>query len=306
MTGKWQAWEALLGINPHHRSETDNAHWAQRWAVLEQAAAGDDEQDTVSIDKVVHVLEVLVRTANPESLRTDQSVSQIMGHTRLSERTVKRCLALLRDSELVPVLSNGGGRNKRPAVRWLQFVDEYHQRAQAAVDNSRTQAMTAQTQATEPRTQATSGPPYSLSTEPPTPAAVSAEARAVTGSRSGGQEKAREGTATGDLWADQYAWNVARAVFQHEREQGTADKVRNPDAVIRTRKLPAAQEWVQRLLARSDGASFRLLEASDRDLITWGVGEVLGDGGGVYAAGEACKRAHELAALQRPALGVAL
>jgi hypothetical protein len=246
MSDKFQALDALLLVNPDSLSDDDRTHWAQRWAVLEQAAAGGDDQDTVSIDKVLHVLDVLVRTANPDSLRTDQSVSQLMAKTKLAETTVKRCLRLLRDSGLVPVLSNGGGPKKRPAVRWLQFVDEYRQRSQAAVDNSRTQAMTARTQATEPRTQATSGPPYSLSTEPPTPVAVSAEARAVTGPRSGGQEKAREGTATADLWVEQVARAAAERWLQRDSDNGLQPRSR--EALI-SKRLPEcrnrAQEWVK-------------------------------------------------------------
>jgi hypothetical protein len=302
MSDKFQALDALLQVHPEGLSDDDRTYWAQRWAVLEQAAEGDDEQDTVSIDKVVHVLDLLVRTANSDSLRTDQSVSQLMAKTKLSETTVKRCLRLLRDCELVPVLSNGGGRNKRPAVRWVQFVDDYRKRAQAAVENSQTQAMESRTQAMEPRTQATSGPHYSITTEPLPTQFVAANARATGAPVPKGEGQGNKGQGS---WCDQVAWNVAAAVLRHEQEQGRADKVRSPDSVIRSRKLPAAQDWVQELMQRSDAQKLQLLSPTDSDLITWGVSGVLGDGGGVYAGGAAVKRAHALADEQRPAMGAA-
>ena len=217
INGKQQAVEALLGINTHQRSEADCTYWAQRCAELKQAAAKASDAGRVglSFDKVLHVLDRLVTTANADSLRTDQAVSQIMARTGLKETTVKRCLAVLRDCDLVPVLSNGGGPNKRPAVRWLKFVDEYRQRTQAAapVDSDRTQVISDRTQVISDRTQATSGTPYRVTTEPPTPAKAELVGNGAAGSHSGGgKEKQKEGNGS---WCEQVAWNVAAGVFAH-------------------------------------------------------------------------------------------
>lgn len=309
INGKQQAVEALLGINTHQRSEADRTYWAQRCAELQQAAAKESDAGRVglSFDKVLHVLDRLVTTANPDSLRTDQAVSQLMARTGLSETTVKRCLAVLRDCDLVPVLSNGGGPNKRPAVRWLKFVDEYRQRTQAAapVDSDRTQVTSDRTQVIFDRTQATSGTPYRVTTEPPYPSKAEAERNGAAGSHSGGgKEKQKEGSGS---WCDQVAWNVAAGVLAHEKEQGRAEQVRDADAVIRKHKLPAAQEWVRKLMARSDSDQLQLLAPSDRDLITWGVSAVLGEGGG-WAARDAVERAQQLweqHQATRPAMGAA-
>jgi hypothetical protein len=303
----------LLGVDRSSMSDSEREQWAAKRDAAQTAA----KQCKVRWPDMISVLRVLVVSSSANTGLTDQSLGQLETKTGLGRKTVQRALDGLKLAGLVADEKRGGGpaaRSKgkqapQATVRRLVFLVPLDQRRTedtGPVDS----ALTEDTQrANSGHLEANSGHSgvlyYRSSTEPPTPVAVSAEARAGTGPCSGGQEKARERNATGDRWADQYAWNVARAVFAHEREQGTADKVRDPDAVIRTRKLPAAQEWVQRLLARSDGANFRLLEPSDRNLITWGVGEVLGDGGGVWAAGEACKQAQALAQQQRPAMGVA-
>lgn len=304
----------LLGVARSSMSDSEREQWTAKREALKAAAA----QCKVRWPDVLAVLTRLVISSSPLTGTTDQSLSQLETKTGLGRKTVQRALDGLKLAGLVADEKRGGGpvaRSKgkqapQATVRRLLFLVPLDQRRTedtGPVGN----ALTEDTgRANSGHLKANSGHSgvlyYRSSTETPTTAAVSAEARAATGSRMGVQEKARESTTTGDRWADQYAWNVAHALFAHEREQGRADKVRNPDAVIRTHKLPAAQAWVQRLLARSDGANFRLLEPSDCDLIGWGVGEVLGDGGGVTAGGDACRRAQALAQQQRPALGVAL
>lgn len=305
--GKWQAWDALLGINAEKLSDDERTYWAQRLAELEQTTATENAagRESLRIDKVVHVLEVVVRTANNDSLRCDQAISQLMAHTRLSERTVKRCLKVLKDCDLVPVLSNGGGPNKRPAVRWVKFVDEYRKRAAAAagpVDDEQTQAKPDRTQAKLHRTQATSGPHYSITTATPTSAHVATEAQAPTARAAGGNE-AREARATD--WCEQVAVNVGRALFHHECSKGMNADVHNAEAVIRTQRAARARPWVSELMRRSDAADLRQLAPDDSDLIAWGLGVVLGDGSGAYAGNDACKRAHALGDRQRAAMGAA-
>lgn len=292
----------LLGVARSSMIDSEREQWAAKREAAKAAAA----QCKVRWPDVVSVLRVLVISSSQQTGTTDQSLSQLETKTGLGRKTVQRALDSLKLAGLVADERRGGGpvaRSKgkqapQATVRRLVFLVPLEQRQ--TEDTQR---------ANSGHLEANSGHSgvlyYRASTEPPTPAAVSAEARGGTGPRFGGQGEARESTATGDHWADQYAWAVAQAVFAHEREHGRADGIRHPDAVIKKRKLPAAQEWVQRLLARSDGDDFRLLDPTDHDLIDWGVGAVLNDGGGVTAGGRACERAHALAALQRPALGVA-
>lgn len=296
MSDKLQALDALQQVNPAGLSEADRTYWAQRWAEVQEAAKSEGPKG-VSMVAVSFVLRVLVDSARNDTLRTDQSLTQLMAKTCASESVVKRALSVLDKTGVVPILKHGGGPRKQgkqaqATVRWVQFVNDYRQR---------TEVTSALTEVPSSLTQVPTEPHYRGTTETPTPAQTFHSSHAVGGSRSGGKGKQRENTGS---WCDQVAWNVAAAVLAHEKEQGRADRVRDPDAVIRKHKLPAAVDWVQQLMRRTDAQALGLLSPTDRDLIAWGVSEVLQEG--TYStASDACRRAHALwdQQQQRPAMG---
>jgi len=270
---KLQALQALLGEHTGlGLSDDDSNYWRGRWAEIEQAAskqagttAGGKPRAAVSLSAVAAVLWVLTISANNGSLRTDQSLGQLMGKTKLGEGTVKRVLALLDALDLVPALIRGGGPPNRKqgkdkpqaTVRWLKFAAEYRRR---------TQATEAITQTTNAITQATSGPHYNSPTTNHQPAAqVAVETQAANGSSCGVEGKAKQARA-GDLWAHQ----LAKAAVADWLTQQGLEGANNPEAVLRSRHDKAA-EAVEQLVAHEP----RLREITPampydwHELVTW-------------------------------------
>lgn len=302
----------LLGVTRSSMSDSEREQWTAKREALKAAA----KQCKVRWPDTLSVLRVLLVSASANTGLTDQSLSQLETKTGLGRKTVQRVLDALKLAGLLADEKRGGGpvaRSKgkqapQATVRRLLFLVPLDQRVTEdteAVDGELTEDTE---RANSGHLRANSGhsgvPYYRSSTEPPYPANAEPVQIARPVAVSGGQGKARERNTAGD-WCDQVALSVATALFAHEKAQGRADRVRNPDAVIKAHKLPAAQEWVQQLMRRSDAHQLRLLSPTDRNLTAWGVGEVLGDGGGMYDAGEACRRAHALAAEHRPAMGAA-
>lgn len=303
----------LLGVARNSMSDSEREQWTAKREALKAAAA----QCKVRWPDTLNVLAQLVISTSPQTGLVDQSLSQLETKCGLGRKTVQRVLDALKLAGLLADEKRGGGpvaRSKgkqapQATVRRLLFLVPLDQRATedtAPVDSELTEDTERNNSG---HLRANSGHSgvlyYRSSTEPPYPTKAAAVGNGAAGSRSGGGTEREAGK---DSWADQLAWNVAAGVLAHEKEQGRADKVRNPDAVIRTQKLPAAQEWVQQLMRRSNAQELALLACTDRDLITWGVGAVLDDGGGVWAASDACRRAKELwEQLQatRPAMGAA-
>jgi len=244
----------LLGVARSSMTDSEREQWAAKREALKAAAA----QCKVRWPDVLSVLRVLVVSSSANTGLTDQSLGQLETKTGLGRKTVQRALDALKLAGLVADEKRGGGpaaRSKgkqapQATVRRLVFLVPLDQRRtedSGPVDNS----LTEDTQrANSGHLEANSGHSgvlyYRSSTEPPTPAAVSAEARAGTGSRSGGQEKAREGTATGDLWVEQVARAAAERWLQRDSDNGL--QVRSREALI-SKRLPKcrtrAQEWVK-------------------------------------------------------------
>ena len=296
----------LLGVTRTSMSDSEREQWTAKREALKQAAAARK----VRWSDVLNVLTRLVISASKTTGLTDQSQTQLATKTGLHTKTVQRALDACKEAQLLVDEKRGGGPRKQgkqaqATVRRLLFLVPLDQRETADTQPVDTE-LTADTQGDNSghldNNSGHSGVRYyRSSTETPTPAQTAHSSHAVGGSRSGGQGKQRENTGS---WCDQVAWNVAAAVLAHEKEQGRADRVRDPDAVIRKHKLPAAVDWVQQLMRRTDAQALGLLSPTDRDLIAWGVSEVLQEG--TYStASDACRRAHALwdQQQQRPAMG---
>lgn len=303
----------LLGVARNSMGDSEREQWTAKREALKQAAAAHK----VRWSDTLNVLAQLVISTSPQTGLVDQSLSQLETKCGLGRKTVQRVLDALKLAGLLADEKRGGGpvaRSKgkqapQATVRRLLFLVPLDQRATEDTAPAAGE-LTEDTERTNSgHLRANSGHSgvlyYRSSTEPPYPTKAEAERSGTAGSHSGGgKEKQKEGNGS---WCDQVAWNVAAGVLAHEKEQGRAEQVRDADAVIRKHKLPAAQEWVRQLMARSDSHQLQLLAPSDRDLITWGVSAVLGEGGG-WAARDAVERAQQLweqHQATRPAMGAA-
>lgn len=302
----------LLGVARKSMGDSEREQWAAKREALKQAAAAHKVRwsDTLS------VLTRLVISTSANTGTTDQSLSQLETKCGLGRKTVQRALDALKAAQLCADEKRGGGPVNRKqgrqapqaTVRRLLFLVPLDQRATedtAPVDSELTEDTERNNSGHLSNNSGHSGVLYyRSSTEPPYPTKAAAVGNGAAGSRSGGgKEKQKEGNGS---WCEQVAWNVAAGVFDHEKEQGQADRVRNPDAVIRKHKLEPAQAWVQQLMGRSDSHKLQLLPATNRDLIAWGVSAVLGEQS--WRAGDAVNLANQLWDEQqatRPAMGAA-
>ncbi len=293
----------LRGVTNNSLTDEQRAYWEGRYEALRVACRGQG----VRRSDAVSVLRELVGATSSVTGLVDQSLSQLAVKCDLSSKTVQRCLAAITQAGLVEAVKRGGGPAKagstqrQATVRRVTFLTDSN--AEPPVDTDRTQDTS---DANSGHSAANSGHSgvlyYAVSTPTPLRDSASSNARPTTGQGSGGIREAQKGNDS-TTWQVRLIDHLATAIYNHEASKGLAAQVNNPGAVIRTRKRPLAEAWVTGvLLTRGDAADFLYLPPDDPDLITWGVGEALGEQA-YGAAGAACRKAHEAADAARRKAG---
>lgn len=293
----------LRGVTNNSLTDEQRAYWAGLYEALRVACVAQK----VRRSDAVSVLSELVGATSPVTGLVDQSLSQLGVKCDLNEATVKRCLAAITQAGLVEAVKRGGGPAKagstqrQATVRRVTFLTDSN--AEPPVDTDRTERTEGANSAHLNANSAhLSAPHYAVSTPTPLRVSASSNARPTTGQGSGGIREAQKGNDS-TTWQVRLIDHLATAIYNHEASKGLAAQVNNPGAVIRTRKRPLAEAWVTGvLLTRGDAADFLYLPPDDPDLITWGVGEALGEQA-YGAAGAACRKAHEAADAARRKAG---
>lgn len=191
--------------------------------------------------EAVAVLRLLTQKAKPDT--TDQTHAQLVEATWISEAQIKRHLAMLTKLgvlvTVIPARSGGrGGAAGRAPVRRLSFLTV----SQTVEDNADQTATSAPVD--NPKWRRTksgmaahlSAPPYgSSSTEPPQ---RGANAERATGERGGDDAQKDQGKPTG--WRRQVLDAVGERMYAYDAERGLTSKVRNPEALKRSKAGQAA------------------------------------------------------------------